>query len=450
MTFMNKINQKEQRIWEGIRKRVKELYKLHEAERVFVPGKSEVSVGGKVYDENELINGVEAILDEWWTEGRFAKEFEERFSRFLGVPFVTLSNSGSSANLIAISALTSRSLGKRALRKGDEVITAAMGFPTTLNPIIQQGCIPVLVDIDIKTGNIDTAKIEKAISSKTRALMIAHTFGNPVDLGTVLKIARKYNLWLIEDCCDSLGSIYKNKFVGTFGDIATFSFYAAHHMTMGEGGALITKNQDLHKAIRQFRNWGSECLCDAGKKNVCSDVMMKSSKYKNLPREYYHRYIFSQIGFNLRVTDMQAAIGVAQLKKLPSFLKKRENNFNSFYSFFKKYEKYFIPPTWEKDAKPSWFGYLVNIKESAPFRALDMVNFLEGSKIATRSPMAGNLLSHPAYENIKYRKVGNFNNSDKIMHNSFWIGIYPGIDRPKLNYVLKKIKEFLTIYEKKN
>jgi CDP-6-deoxy-D-xylo-4-hexulose-3-dehydrase len=316
-----------------------------------------------------------------------------------------------------------------------------MGFPTTINPIIQQGCIPVFVDVDLDTQNVNIARLEKAISKKTRAIMLAHTLGNPFAIKEVVKLARKHNLWVIEDSCDALGSKYKDKYVGTYGDLATFSFYAAHHMTMGEGGAIVTNNPLLHTAVRQFRNWGSECLCDTGKSNKCKDVIAHP-KFKKLPNEYYHRFIYSQIGYNLKITDMQAAIGVAQLKKMPSFMKKRQVNFDTFYAFFKKYEKYFVLPKWEKESEPCWFGFMLTLKEDAPFDRFEIVNYLEENKISTRSPLAGNLLKHPAYMSIEHRVVGDLKNTDTIMNNAFWIGVHQNIDKEQRDYVLKTFEGF--------
>ena len=438
----------EEKIRKKIHALVKTLFTQKQKNKKFIPGKSLISIGEKVYDEQELINGADAVLDGWWTEGRFAKEFEDKFSKLIGKKYVSLTNSGSSANLIAVSALTSATLEERALKPGDEVITAAMGFPTTVNPIILQQAVPVFVDVKLETGNVDMFQVEKAISKKTKAIVLAHTLGNPFPVKEVAAIAKKYNLWVIEDCCDALGSTYQKKQVGSFGDMATFSFYAAHHITMGQGGAVITNNALLHAAIRQFSNWGSECLCDPGKHNYCKNVI-KRPKFKTLPKEYYHRYIYSQIGFNTRLTDMQAALGVPQIKKLGKFTKKRQDNFNALYAFFKQYETYFILSTWEKEASPSWFGFMLILRDNSPFTRYDIVGFLESKKISTRSPLGGNLLRHPAYENIKHRVIGDLKNSNKMMNDGFWIGVHPGIGKEQLQYIMQVFHEFFKTFDRK-
>lgn len=408
----------------------------------FVPGKTYIPVSGKVFDHEEIDNAIQAARDGWWTEGRFAQEFEREFSKYLGVKYVNLVNSGSSANLLALSSLTSVSFGKKALKKGDEIITIACSFPTTVNPIIQIGAIPVFTDIDLKTKNAIPSQIEKAVSKKTRAIILAHTLGNPFPVKEILKIVKKYNLWLIEDCCDALGSTYNNKLVGTFGDIATFSFYAAHMITMGEGGAVITNNPLIHRSLRQFRDWGRDCWCNTGYDNTCGKRF--GWKLGQLPFGYDHKYIYSQIGYNLKLTDFQAAIGVAQLKKLPNFIKKRQENFQKLYNGLLKYKKYFILPEKEKNSDPSWFGFMLVIKDGAPFSRLDIVKFLESNKIATRSLFGGNLTLHPAYQNIKYRKIGDLTNSNKITNDGFWIGVYPGITSEMIDYILEKFAEFLS------
>ncbi len=406
----------------------------------FVPGSSYIPVSGKVFDNEEIDNAIQVARDGWWTEGKFAQEFERRFSNLMGVKYVDLVNSGSSANLLALSSLTSTSFGKKALKKGDEIITLATSFPTTVNPIIQIGCIPVFTDIDLKTKNATALLIEKAISKKTRAIILAHTLGNPIPLDEILKIVKNYDLWLIEDCCDALGSKYKNKLVGTYGDIATFSFYPAHQITMGEGGAVITNNPLIHRAIRQFRDWGRDCWCDTGKDNTCGKRF--GWKIGKLPFGYDHKYIYSQIGYNLKLTDFQAAIGVAQLKKLPGFIVKRKENFEKLYKGLAKYSKYFIFPEKEKHSDPCWFGFMLVIKDNAGFTRLDIVKFLESKLIGTRSLFGGNLTLHPAYENVKYRQIGDLENSNKITNDGFWIGVYPGITNAMINYILEKFEEF--------
>jgi len=421
--------------------RVKRLHKLAKDREVFVPGKTRINYAGRIYDEKELVNLVDASLDFWLTAGKYAKKFEKEFAEFLGVKYCLLTNSGSSANLLAISALTSPKLGKRRLKPGDEVITTACGFPTTLNSIIQNNLIPVFIDIKLGNYNIDTEKIEKAISKKTKAIFVAHTLGNPVDIDKIVKLAKKYNLWFIEDNCDALGSKYKGKYTGTFGDISTCSFYPAHHITMGEGGAVLTNNPFLKKIIASFRDWGRDCWCEPGCDNTCKRRF--SWKLGKLPEGYDHKYIYSHIGYNLKITDMQAAIGVAQLKKLASFIKIRKENFRSIYNFLEKYDKYFILPKATENSEPSWFGFPILVKADAPFARVIIVNYLEENKIATRMLFGGNLLNQPAYQNIKYRLVGDLKNTDIVMNNLFWIGVYPGITKDKLNYINKIFSKFL-------
>lgn len=401
-----------------------------------------VPVSGKVFNHREINNAIAAARDGWWTEGRFGKEFERDFRKFLGVRYVSLVNSGSSANLLALSALTSTVFGKRALTEGDEVITTATSFPTTVNPIIQNRLIPVFIDNDLGTKNVTVAGIQKAITKKTRAIMMAHTLGNPMPLDGIMKLVKKYNLWFIEDCCDALGSTYRGKPVGTFGDVATYSFYPAHQITMGEGGAVTSNNPFIHKAVRQFRDWGRDCWCDTGKDNTCGKRF--GWKLGDLPFGYDHKYIYSQIGYNMKLTDFQAAIGVAQLQKLPKFIRKRKENFQSLYTFFKSYESLFILPAREKYADPCWFGFMLVIRDGAPFSRLQMVTYLEKHKIATRNLFAGNLLKHPAYKDRRdVRVVGDLTNSNKIMRDGFWIGVYPGIGKEELSYVKRVFRSFL-------
>jgi len=435
----------EKQIRKHIFEKVKTLYKLRKKQKKFVSGKTRIDYAGRVYNEKEIINLVDASLDFWLTAGRYAKKFEKEFSKFLGAKYCLLTNSGSSANLLAISALTSPKLGKKRLKPGDEVITTACGFPTTLNPILQNNLIPVFVDIDLETYNIQTDKLEKAISKKTKAIFIAHTLGNPVNLNKILKIAEKHNLWLIEDNCDALGSKYKNKYTGTFGDISTYSFYPAHQITMGEGGAVVTNNLLLKKIIASFRDWGRDCWCEPGHDNSCGKRF--SQQFGKMPFGYDHKYIYSHIGYNLKITDMQAAIGTAQLAKLPFFIKKRRENFNELYKFFKQYKKYFILPESEKNSKPCWFGFILLVKETAPFNRDEIVEYLEKNKIATRMLFAGNLTKQPAYQNTKYRIFDSLKNTDSVINNLFWIGVYPGINKRMLSYIKKSFKEFLRKYE---
>jgi len=428
----------------GILRKVACFYHSHK--EVFIPGKSEILYAGRIYDEQELINLVDASLDFWLTAGRYAKKFEQKLAEFLDIRYCLLTNSGSSANLLAVSALTSPLLKERRLKPGDEVITTACGFPTTVNPIIQNNLVPVFIDINLGTYNIMTDRMEKAISKKTRAIFIAHTMGNPVCLDDVVSIARKYNLWLLEDNCDSLGSKYKGKYTGTFGDISTCSFYPAHHITTGEGGAILTDNPLLKRIIMSFRDWGRDCWCDPGCDNTCGKRF--SWELGKLPFGYDHKYIYSHIGYNLKITDMQAAIGVAQLKKLPSFIKARQKNFRRLYRYFKKYEDFFILPEWLKDTEPAWFGFPLLVKEDAPFTRSEIVSHLEKHKIATRMLFGGNLTKQPAYKDIHYRVYGSLKNTDFVMNNLFWLGVYPGITDEKLRYILKIIDKFLIKHKK--
>lgn len=414
----------------------------------FILGKNYIPCSGKVFDNKEINNAIEAAKDGWWTEGRFAKQFEVDFKKFIGVKYVSLVNSGSSANLLALYSLTSSVFGKRQLKSGDEFITTSAAFPTTVNPGVMYGMKPVFIDAELDTLNIDVSKIEKVITKKTKLMMIAHTLGRPFNLKKIVALCKKYNLWLIEDCCDALGSRYNGKMVGTFGDIATYSFYPAHQITMGEGGAVITNNPLIYRANRQFRDWGRDCWCDTGKDDTCG----KRFKWKlgELPYGYDHKFIYSQIGFNLKTTDFQAAIGVAQLKKLPHFIKKRQENYRIFYNFFSQYKKYFILMKEDKNIESSYFGFPLVVRVRAPFTRNELTEYLENNKIGTRNIFSGNLLRHPAYLNIKskIKVIGNQKNADLIMNNAFWLGVYPGIDRLKINYITKKLSIFLRKYKK--
>ena len=351
-----------------------------------------------------------------------------------------LVNSGSSANLIALTTLTSPKLGDRSLKQGDEVITVAANFPTTVNPIIQNGLIPVFVDVDIETHNIKVSELKRAYSSKTRAVMIAHTLGNPFDMESVGEFCKKHNLFLIEDCCDAVGSKYDGKMVGTFGDIATVSFYPAHHITMGEGGAVLTRDSDLAKIATSFRDWGRDCYCGPGSDNTCGRRF--TQQFGTLPKGYDHKYVYSHIGYNLKVTDMQAAVGLAQLEKLPDFIRKRKTNFDKICAGLTKHEKYLRIPKATEKSEPSWFGLLLTIKENAKFTKQDLVLFLESNKIMTRQLFAGNITRQPAYQGIEYRVIGDLKNTDYIMNNSFFIGVYPGINEEKISYILSVFENF--------
>lgn len=421
---------------------IKKYYLSHHKPQAFIPGVTPVRVSGRVFDEKEIENAVVASLEFWLTEGHFAEEFCKQLAKFLGVRYATLTNSGSSANLAAFSALTSPKLGKRRIKPGDEVIAVACSFPTTINPIIQYGAIPVFIDIDLATRNALPEMIDRAVSKKTKAVVMAHTLGNPFDVDEVKKIAKKYNLWLIEDCCDALGSTYKNKFVSTFGDLATFSFYPAHQITMGEGGAVVTNNPDLYVIVNSFCEWGRDCWCRPGQDNRCGRRF--GFKLGKLPYGYDHKYIYSHIGYNLKATDIQAAIGIAQLAKLPEFIKRRQENFRFLYNKLKKYDDFFILPSWDSRTSPSWFGFMLVLRSEVPFTRLDIVNWLQANKVETRSLFAGNLLKHPAYLTTAHRVVGNLKNSDLVMENGFWIGVYPGNTRKMLEYVVSRFDEFLS------
>lgn len=421
---------------------VKEYYKKHHKEKneSFVEGKDMVTFAGRVYDEEEMINLVDSSLDFWLTTGRYAQEFEIEFAKYMQRKYCLLTTSGSSANLLALTALTSPLLGKRRLKKGDEVITVAAGFPTTVNPIIQNGLIPVFVDVEIGTYNIKIDELEKAFSEKTKAIMIAHTLGNPFNIEAIMSFAKKNKLFVVEDCCDAVGTLYDGKMAGSFGDIATVSFYPAHHITMGEGGAVLTDNPHLERAIKSFRDWGRDCYCEPGSNDTCGKRF--TSQYGTLPKGYDHKYVYSHVGYNLKVTDMQAAIGLAQLKKLPDFVNKRKENFKMLHDGLKKFEEYLILPYATENSDPSWFAFPITVKENDKFTKNQIVSYLEENKILTRQLFAGNIIRQPAYEDIEYRVVGNLENTDYIMNNTFFIGVYPGINEVKMNYVINTFKTF--------
>ena len=414
---------------------------VHSKASEFVEGKTNVRYGGRVYDAEEMKSLVDASLDFWLTSGRFAKQFEKEFAKFLGTKHCMLTNSGSSANLLAVSSLTSPTLGARRLTPGDEVITTACAFPTTVNPIVQNGLLPVFLDVDLETYNVQAEKIEAALTKKTKAIICAHTLGNPFDLASVRKVCSEHKLWLIEDCCDALGSKYAGQNVGTFGDIVTFSFYPPHHMTMGEGGALATGDNRLKVLIESFRDWGRDCWCEPGADNTCEKRFQW--QLGSLPYGYDHKYIYSHIGYNLKITDMQAAVGVAQLKKLPGFIETRKTNWQILFDGLKKHENFFVLPKATSQSDPCWFGFVLTVKEDAPFARNDVTQYLEKNKIATRLVFSGNLTRHPSFADVKYRVHDGLENTDFVMNNSFWIGVYPGITKTMIDYVLRKFDEFI-------
>jgi len=429
----------EKELREKILSLTKEYASIVNSNKKFIPGKTVIPFAARYFDEEEYINLVDAALDAWLTTGRFAEEFEMQFSDFFGLKSCSLVNSGSSANLLAISALTSKKLGERRLKPGDEVITVAAGFPTTVNPIVQNGLVPVFVDVDIPTYNIKVENLENAISEKTKVIMLAHTLGNPFNLDVIKALVDKYNLWLIEDCCDALGSKYRNKLVGTFGDIATVSFYPAHHITMGEGGAILTNDLNLERIIRSFRDWGRDCYCEPGASNTCG--MRFTQQFGTLPFGYDHKYVYSHIGYNLKMTDMQAAVGLAQLKKLPKFIEARKKNFKLLKDGLKKFSDYLILPEETANSDPSWFGFPITVK-SEKIKRYDLVKFLENNKIMTRMLFGGNLTRQPAYEDVRYRVYGDLTNTDIVMNDTFFIGVYPGITSEMIEYMINTFEKF--------
>ena len=406
-----------------------------------VPGENYIPVTGKVLDESDILMGVDAMLDAWLTAGRYSEEFEGQLSKYMGSRYSFLVNSGSSANLLAFYTLTSPKLGERAIKPGDEIITVAAGFPTTINPMLQFGCIPILLDIDIPTYNIKAEEIESAITSRTKAIMIAHTLGNPFNLDLVMNIAKKYNLWVIEDDCDSLGATYKEKKTGTFGDLSTLSFYPAHHITMGEGGAVLINNPQLKKITESFRDWGRDCWCAPGKDNTCG--LRYCQKIGDLPVGYDHKYTYSHIGFNLKATDMQAAIGLSQLKKADLFIEKRRNNHSLLYKFLKPYEEYFILPEATLNSHPSWFGFMLTVRDNSLINRNQLVEYLEKNKIGTRLLFGGNLIKQPAYKNSVYKILNTLTNTDKIMDDGFWLGVWPGLNENHYKYIVEVINNFI-------
>ena len=432
-----------QTITKTILDQIDSLGELKYEKKPFAKGETPIPASGKVIDKSELKLMTEACLDGWLTTGRFNHEFEKQLAHYLGVKHLITTNSGSSANLLAFSALTSSELGDRAIRPGDEVITVAGGFPTTVNPIILNQAIPVFVDLDIKTHNIDVSQLELAYSPKVKAVMIAHSLGNPFNLSVVIDFCRKYQLWLIEDNCDALGSKYNGQLTGTFGDIGTLSFYPAHHITMGEGGAVFTQNSQLKKILESFRDWGRDCYCEPGKDNTCGKRF--DWQLGELPYGYDHKYTYSHMGFNLKITDMQAACGLAQLKKLDGFIQTRKDNFNYLKEKLQSCQEYLHLPEATINSDPSWFGFLITLKENNPFQRVELIKYLDQYKIGTRLLFAGNLLRQPYMRNENHRVVGELKNTDYIMYHSFWIGVYPGLTREMLDFVVLKLENFLGI-----
>jgi len=432
---------------EALRREILELVdryaQVNFAPKAFVPGDTAIPPAGKVIGASELKNMVEASLDGWLTTGRFNDQFEASLARMLGVPYVSTVNSGSSANLIAFSALTSPRLGERAIRPGDEVIGVAAGFPTTVNPILQFGAVPVFVDIDIPTYNVDPALLEAAISPKTKAIMLAHTLGNPYNLEVVTAVCRKYNLWLIEDCCDALGATFQGQLVGTFGDIGTLSFYPAHHITMGEGGAVFTRHAELKPIIDSFRDWGRDCYCAPGRDNTCNKRFCW--KLGDLPAGYDHKYIYSHLGYNLKITDMQASCALAQMDRLDGFIEKRRSNFTFLRERLKTCEGYVILPEPTPGSEPSWFGFPLTLRENAPVSRTDLLGYLEQKKIGTRLLFGGNLIKQPYMKGRNYRVASELTQTDIVMHRTFWIGVYPGLTEEMLEFSASSIERFLGV-----
>ena len=439
---MDKIKQ----LHDEILEKVREYYTLCHApaqNTPFQPGESRVNYAGRVFDEKELCNLVDSSLEFWLTYGRYSRQFEQGLAEYLGVRFALLVNSGSSANLLAFAALTSPLLKERQIRRGDEVITVAAGFPTTIAPVVQYGAVPVFVDVELETANICTAALEQAYSEKTKAVMIAHTLGNPFNIKEVKAFCDRHNLWLIEDNCDALGSKYDGKFTGTWGDIGTSSFYPPHHMTMGEGGAVYTNDPLLKKIMLSVRDWGRDCWCESGVDNTCGCRFTR--QFGKLPVGYDHKYVYSHFGYNLKISDMQAAIGCAQLEKFPSFVEKRKENFKHLYDGLKDIPSLKLFAKYP-ESDPAWFGFLLTVADGADFTRNDLAKYLEDNRIQTRNLFAGNILKHPCFEtleeNVDYRVAGSLTNTDKIMNDSLWIGLYPGMSREKLDYMISKIREF--------
>lgn len=436
-------NVKAEIIREKISSLVDEYARISLATQPFLPGVTAVPPSGKLLDAAELKYMVEASLDGWLTSGRFNAEFEKKLAAFIGVKHLITVNSGSSANLVAFSTLTSPKLGERAIRQGDEVIGVAAGFPTTVNPIIQFGAVPVFVDVDRFTHNIDVTKIEAAITPKTKAIMLAHSLGNPFNLDVVTALCKKYGLWLVEDCCDALGSTYRGQMVGTFGDISTLSFYPAHHITMGEGGAVFTNNDELKAIAESFRDWGRDCYCPPGQDNTCGKRFCW--KLGSLPEGYDHKYTYGHLGYNLKITDMQAACGLAQLDKAPAFIQARKDNFAFLKKRLSDCEEFVNLPQATEHSDPSWFGFPITLKENCPVNRLDLLTYLDQNKVGTRLLFAGNLIRQPYMQGQTYRVSGDLTNTDNVMNNTFWIGVQPALSLEMLEYAARKIEVYLGV-----
>jgi len=437
---------REKELRKEILKLAEEYYQEKFDDKKFVSGKSRVNYAGRVFDEKEMKNAVEASLDFWLTEGRFSEQFAEKIADFLDIEHVLLTNSGSSANLLAFSALTSEKLGDRRLKPGDEVISVAAGFPATVTPIIQYGLIPVYVDVNIPTYNIDIEMLKKAISPKTRCVFLAHTLGNPFDIDAIMEIAEEHNLWVIEDNCDAFGSKYNGQYTGTFGHLSTISFYPAHHITTGEGGAICTNDPQLANLVRAFRDWGRDCYCAGGENNTCGKRF--SQQFGKLPFGFDHKYVYSEIGYNLKMTDIQAAIGAAQVDKLSHFCDRRKENFNEWKRIFSKYTDYFILPEVTEKAEPAWFAFIITLKEGISFTRDELTGHLNAKLIETRNLFAGNMTKQPAFLNKPMHIVDHLDNTDFIMNNTFFLGTYPGLTQEMFDYVEGILADFVQSIKK--
>ena len=431
---------------DNILRLVEDYYAEKFGEKSFSPGKDIVHYAGRVFDEKELVNLVDSSLDFWLTAGRYSQEFTEKLEDFFKLSNIVLTNSGSSSNLLAFSALTSKKLGKKRLLPGDEVITVAGGFPSTISPIIQNQMVPVFLDLEIGTYNIDVTHLKEALSTRTKAVMLAHTLGNPFNLKAIMEVVQDQDLWLIEDNCDALGAKYNRQMTGTFGHISTVSFYPAHHITTGEGGCVATNDDLLGQIIRSFRDWGRDCYCEGGENNTCGKRF--SQQFGTLPLGYDHKYVYSEIGYNLKMTDMQAAIGSAQIEKIPGFVEARKNNFNKIYNGLKDLDSLLILPEATENAEPSWFCFILTVRENKGYSRNELVEFLNQNNIETRNLFAGNLLRHPAFIDIGHRVVGSLTNTDYIMNNTFFVGTYPGMTDEKIDYMIEKIHEFFSRLKK--